>query len=595
VSAAAAVGFVAGMTFVGVGPDASSPAAADIPDRIGSVQGAVSSVDADLHLVEYGRPDRRGGTREFTGHLGYRGPEELDLALTETGPSRARVVGGGSAGDGDVHLTVDRDRWRLEAVRSCTPAPGRAACTGGAAPVVREVTGRAPFSEAAPIPLELVAPVDSFDLAAPPASLGERTVAGRRAVGVAATAGQVARFVEDLSPAGDLRALYPSDPVEMWLDRDDLVPLALVVRAADTPERQAWAAAQGYDDQPGRRVLTFNARAIRIDPKAGILDAAADSRGARRQAVAPVDGGSGEALVDDAGRRAALIEARATATRVGTAQLRRQAVSTAAAAAAARGAAGGLDRNRVDEGFRSGATTLVPTPDDLPDGFGPARSGVVAGAGRRVEVRSWTDGRAWVKAEATADWRAGHLFGDLGAAVRPVDLGGAGRGYVSVDGRKVALHGRRVDLVVSGSLPTAELLTVAEGLGVRGRAVPATWREAWATTLSAAVARSHRPLLAPAGLAGFGRPAVSALPDRTVTQAYGGPGDRGFMLTQAPTPVLPPPTEDTVGVEVRGRPGRYSPNQAQLEWTERGSSLSLSGPSLTLPDLLDIAADLTPR
>jgi len=150
-----------------------------------------------------------------------------------------------------------------------------------------------------------------------------------------------------------------------------------------------------------------------------------------------------------------------------------------------------------------------------------------------------------------------------------------------------------VDVVVSGSLPTEQLLAIADGLGVRGRAAPAGWRESRAATLTGAAAMSHRSLLAPAALAGFGRPAVSVLPDHTVTQVYGGPGDRRFVVTQTPTAVLPPPTDDTVGVEVRGRPGRYSPAQSQLEWSERGSSFSLASPTLTLTELLDIAAGLT--
>jgi len=560
ISAAAAVGFLAGMTFVGVGPDANSPAAADVPARIGSVQASVDSVSADIRVVEYGRPDR-DGSRDLVGHLAYGGPEELELSLTETGPSRDRAQGGGSPGDGDVRLSVLADRWLLDAVRTCTPAPGRAACPAGATRFVREVSGREPFSEAAPLPFELVAPVDSFALAGQPPSLGERTVAGRRAVGVSASAAQIASFLDGLSPADDLRAVYPTDTVEMWLDRDTLVPLALVVYAADSPERRSWAASQGYDDEPGDRVLAFTTENVQIDDPT-----TADS-----------------ATRDAAARAKAQMQAEA------------RRVEAAAEARVRYNGTAGFSRREDDEGFRSAPTTLLRSvpASALPDGFVPARSGVVDnGGGPLVEVRSWSDGRAWVKVEATKVWLANHLFGDLGPAVRGVDLGDdAGRGYVSADGHKIGIHGEKVDLVVSGSLPTEQLAEIAAQLGVRGQKAPRLWRESRATSLAAAASSTPR-LLIPTGLSGFGAPAVTVLPDQTVTQVYAGPGDRGFVLTQTSIPVLPPPTDDAVGVEVRGHAGRYSPAQSQLEWSERGASFSLVSPSLSLTELLDIAANL---
>jgi hypothetical protein len=536
ISAAAAVGFLAGAAFVGLGGDGTAPAAADLPERIVTAQSAVQSLVADIEVVEHGRPDR-DGAREFAGRIVYGGPETLQLTLEERPGSRERAEGSGAPGDGDVRLSVTGDRWRLDAVRGCMPAPGRAACPDGSTRVVRSVTGRAPFSESAPVPMELVAPVESFALAPAPPSLGERTIAGRRAIGVRVTAAQVARFLEQLSPAGDLRAVHPTDTVEMWLDRDDLVPLALVVRAADSPERERWAAAQGYDDRPGQEVLAFGTTGVRIN-----------------------EGGVGIGGASQGGP--ALLHA-------GTPEL-----------------------HRVDEGFTPGDAPNVPVPAALPDGYTSSRAGTThSSAGPAVEVRSWTDGRAWVKVEATTEWTAQHLFGGLGAAVRSVDLGSGGRGYLSADGRRVAVHTDGLDVVVTGSVPTDELVELAGSLGLRGERTPEGWRESSATSIARAATRVPH-LLTAAGIDGFGRPAVRLVPGDAVTQVYAGPGDRGFVLTQSPAPDLPPPADDTLGVEVRGRPGRYSAEQSLLEWSEDGTALSLTGPSLSLPELLDIAADL---
>jgi hypothetical protein len=542
VGAAAAVGFLAGLAYVGLGGEGTVPAAADLPARLATAQTTVRSLSADIEVVEHGRPDR-DGARQFTGRLVYGGPEDLQLTLAETAPSRERAQGGGAPGDGDVQLRVDGDRWLLDSVRGCMPAPGRAACPTGAARVVRAVTGRAPFSEAAPVPLELVAPVESFALAPDPPSLGERDVAGRPAVGFRATAAQLARFLEQLSPAGDLRAVHPTDPVEMWLDRDDLVPLALDVYAAGGPERERWAATQGYADRAGEPVLSFAADQVQVN---GDVDPATPGD--------PADLDGGVTLL----------------------------------------AAGTPEQHRTDEGFVPGDAPLVPVPAGLPAGFTAARSGTTqAPGGPAVEVRSWTDGRAWVKVEATAEWRAEHLFGGLGAAVRTVDLGDAGQGYLSADGGRVAVHTDGLDVVVTGSLPSDELVELAAGLGLHGIATPDGWREASATTLTRAAARMPRLLSTTAGgLDGFGHPAIRVVPDDTVTQVYAGPGDRGFVLTQRATPDLPPPPDDTVGVEVRGHAGRYSAEQSLLEWSEGGSALSLTSPTLSLPELLDIAATL---
>src|SRR4029453_3278617 len=109
-----------------------------------------------------------------------------------------------------------------------------------------------------------------------------------------------------------------------------------------------------------------------------------------------------------------------------------------------------------------------------------SRGGVAGGGGGRgeprsgptVAVRTWTDGRAWVKVRATRDWPGGRLFGDLGQLGRPAGLG-AGVAYWSEDGSRVAVHGEGVDLLVTGSVSGTDLARVAASLPVAGRPVPA--------------------------------------------------------------------------------------------------------------------------
>jgi Putative zinc-finger len=537
---AALAGAAAGAAFVGIGREPRSPAAADVPARVVAAQSSITSLDAHFRLVERGvgtdagrGTNARGGTdavgatgagageRSRDGRLVYEAPESL--ALT--------VEGAAHGDDGaDTGLIVDGERWWQATPRRCAAGPG-AACPARETQWVRSVTGREPFSDQAPVPLELVSPVDSFTLAATPAGLGSRTIAGRRAIGVVVTAAQVAPFLDGLSPAG-LRPVHPGDPVEVWLDDDHLVPLEVIVRAGDDPDRARWAHDHGATERPGDVVVSFTVGSVAIN--------------------GPVDAG------------------------------------------AFRPPHGSKVDERVDAGFRAAGGMAAPRPAALPAGFRAHRSGVVTVPGApTVSVGSYTDGRAWLTVRATGDWPGGRLFGGLGASVRAVDLGGGGVGYVSDDGRQVALHGEGIDVVVSGSLPAGELREVAASLGVTGQPVPPSWDEAATATVAEAAAASGRLLVA-REIDGFGAPAVRITGD-TVSQVYAGPGDRGFTLVQSGADQLAPPADgDVAGVAVRGADGRYSHERGQLEWIEAGASHSLSSHTLSLAELLAIADGLAP-
>jgi len=529
VAAAFLAGAMVGATFVGLGGRRPSQVAlADLPARVVAAQRSLSSLAAEVSLVERNwHPDVP--ERVLTGRLRYRAPESLALRLTDRTayPSAAWVRD-------DVTLVVTGDRWWTRGPRGC-PVEAQPACTPRT-PQVRLVERREPFADATPVPLDLVTPVRSFTPAAAPAPLGTRRVAGRAAEGVATTAAQVAPLLTGLAPAGNLRAFHPADPVELWLDQAALIPLALRVTVAPGAERQRWAAAHGYPDRPGQVVLELTLRDVVLN------------RPLEAGAFPPPPAGT---RAEDAGFR-----------------------------------------DRPAPGLAAAGQT-APEPAWLPTGFRPYRSGVVGGAGGpRVTVRSWTDGRAWVKLRATGDWPGGRLFGDLGPLVRPLALG-TGVAYASEDGGRVAVHGDGVDLVVGGSLAPAVLVRVAASVPVTGRPVPAGWAEAATATLPQAHAASPG-LLRPHDPAGFAPPAVR-VDGRVVTLAYAGPGSRGFLLVQSPGTQLTPPLDaDARGVRVRRSDGRWSAERGQLEWVEGGRVLDLRSATLSLEELLAIAASLEP-
>lgn len=429
----------------------------------------------------------------------------------------------------DVTAVVDRDQSWRAGPAAC-PREAQPSCTPDQ-PRILGATEREPFPDAAPAPLDLVVPVGSFAGGGASASLGEQRVAGRAAVGVEVTVAQVEPLLDGVLASGNWRELYATDRVRLWLDRESLVPLRLQVFAAPSRERDRWAAHRGYTDDPDTPLLEMRLRGVRI--------------GATRPAEFPP------------------------------------------------APPGVLARS---QGFRDLPSDQVaaPTPATLPPGMTDHRAGVVdTPNGPEVAVRTWTDGRAWLKLRVTREWSGDRLFGDVGGPVRAVDLGAAGTAYVGDAGRRVALHGAGIDAVVTGSVGEGALLDVASSLGIRGEPVPPSWSEAGTATTEQA-ASALRGVLVPRKVGGFAEPAIRIDGD-VVTLAYAGAGSRGFELVEGPGRVLAPPVGvDVRGVEVRRTTGRYSPDRGELEWIENGIAVALRSQTLSLGELLRVADHLEP-
>lgn len=241
-------------------------------------------------------------------------------------------------------------------------------------------------------------------------------------------------------------------------------------------------------------------------------------------------------------------------------------------------------------GFVDGEVDL-PLPTSVPEDMQLHRSGTQATSEHDIATVTWTDGRAWLRLQGVRAWSGGRLFGDLGTVVRRVTLPDGGIVYISGDGQTAAVHTEGLDLLLGGSISSETLLEVAQSIPVRGLQVPPSWVEAADATLAAA-ARELPGLLVPSRLDGFGSPAAQVR-DGHVVIGHAGSGGRELTVTQRPGEALSPPvTDDVIGVEVRGQPGRYLPDGGELEWVEDGIVVSLRSDDLGLAALLQIAADL---
>lgn len=477
-----------------------------------AAQRGVVAFEAELEIEEHGWHPAVP-VRRYDGVLRYAAPEQLTLELHD----RTRYPGPEWVPN---HLTrvVTADAEWSTAVTSC-PRAQLPACLP-ATPTTGGVVDRVPLSGLGARLLDAVVPVESLHLGGG-TRLGTRTSPDGRLIGVQADAAQLAPLLDAVVGVGTWRELHPTDPVELWVDDDDLTPRELTVRAAGGDLRGRWASERGLSDDPGDILLT-----IRLTPRA---------------------------------------------------------------------AAGDLPEHRAPEGLPSArfveTEVDLPLPASLPDGMVVHRRGVQVTSEHDVATIAWTDGRAWLRLRAVEDWAADRLFGDLGSLVRRVTVPDGRVVYASGDGQAMAIHTRGLDLVLEGSVGRDALLETAASIPVDGRRVPADWVEAADATLAEASA-GLPGLLVPSELAGFGPPAIR-VGDGQVTIGYAGSGGRELVLTQRTgRAVSPPVVQDVVGVEVRGRPGRFLATGFELEWVEGGIVVSLRSQDLGLGELLRIAEDL---
>lgn len=529
------VGVVIGSVLVGGLRGPSDPAAAQVPERVAAAQFAVDSLSSRIEIHERGW-HAAVPARTFSGTIDYQAPDRLGLHLedTTTYPTDAWVPN-------DVDVVRTADQWWTRGPRDC---PG-AAQPGCAAPeprlVVIDDTG--PFSDAAPVPLDLVVPVRSFQRSPEPPPLGTRTIDGREAVGVEVTAAQLSPLLDGLRPAGNLRQLFAADEVDLWLDATSWTPLRIEVRASADPDRRTWAIDHGYVDQPGDAILTVELRDVRVNEG-----------------------------VD--------------ADRIGPAP------------------EGGVRRNAgfvplADEGT---AADVLPVanrgvtvdPSAVPEGLAPWTTGAFGvGTDHETVVQTWFGGRGWLSITSTTTWDGTALFGDLGSPVRRTVAPDGSVVYANLDGTRLGVHANGIDLVVAGSLDADALARVVAGIGITGETVPEDWRDA-ATETIASASDLLPGLLVPVADPGF-EPAAVRADGNVVTQAYAGAGSRGFVVVEAPGERLTPPLDMAVtGVRVRGVDGRYSATRGELEWVEGERILRITSSTLSRAELLAIAESMVP-
>lgn len=533
--------------------------AASIPHRIAEAARNLQAYQASYRIVERNW-NPAVPKRTFDVEVAFAATEQFRVDVTDT---TRYPAGGGSWQPNDSSLVVDGSRWSLEGPDVCIPAvttpcppPGSASVSPAAgAPVFHQlISGRPPFDADAPMPTDIILPVTTLAGSDRVDVIGQGTVAGRPAVEVSLSAQDAQPLFAFFQEAGSWRSLHPSDRVELWLDRESWFPLSYRVTAAPGQDRATWAARSGIEQESaGDEVLEVTLVSLSERP--------------------PLPG-----LFHAQGR--------------GTDEGFREAKGSALADAA-------------------GFEPVVPL---RLQGLQPGRSGTFAGAPGEA-VLSYADGLSWVRVRETRSWAGPSLFGNVDAFAQRVELpDGAGTAYFepasAQSGRRVAIHAAGIDVFLESNLPRDQLLALAASMPVHGLDIPDELRTQHLAGgvvlerlgLSELERRADFPVLVPATVPAGYRLSAAQLalyhPGTGATLYFSRDGTElggfGIRIYQSPGESIPPASGTALSqIEVRGVPGRWSPDQHQLEWVESdGVYRSISAPGLELGRIVGLAESM---
>jgi hypothetical protein len=418
------------------------------------------------------------------------------------------------------------------------------------------VTERSAFSPRAPLPADLVLPLDVLASTRGITVLGDGTVLGRDAVRVELSFERAAPLFPFLRLGGTWRPFYSEDRVVLWLDARSWFPLRWTVVPSATSDRRAWELRFGLPAEPADR------------PILDVVVTAIDERPpAARTFRIPGVGDPTEIPLPDLAAAAGFASPPIAPT--ATADLR--------------------------------LTSALATPPG--DETAPQT------------LLTYTEGLSYLRVSERRDWAGPRLFGPLDAAAEQVVIPGGGVAYyepASDDlGRRLAIHSVVTNLYLETNLPREDLLAVAASLPVRGERVPRSWRvdaapglEVERVSLSLARREAPFPLALPSELPeGYafasaeleragGSVGVTMHLRQRATDLAGGP----IRIHLEPADRLPPASSASQElIDVAGAGGRWIAAASRLEWVRDGVYASIEAPDLDLRQILAIAALMSTR
>jgi hypothetical protein len=230
-------------------------------------------------------------------------------------------------------------------------------------------------------------------------------------------------------------------------------------------------------------------------------------------------------------------------------------------------------------------------------GLDPYRAGIIE---HQREVLAFADGMMWLKISSEPSRLRRAIFQN-----KAEELALAGGGYAYYEPgsssfkRRVDLYGPRRHVHLESNLPRAELLAVAASLDIRGRRT-----DLWGTgglrlrRLDVSAPLPDEFALAPGYLPpGYRASSAFESASGTVTVYYRRAEAEfdgiGIRVTQSrKVSLLPPTSENTVGVRIGSESGRWAVERGELEWIDHGVYRAVAAPSFGLATAVRIARSL---
>jgi len=488
--------------------------------------------------------------RTFVADVAFRQPESFLVRVRDTtdypSPTWPR---------NDLTSVTDGHTWQAIGPNPC-PRAELPACPD-TQPVVRSVVDRIPFDADTAMPSDIIIPMTVLAAADRVDVVGSALVAGRQAVALELAYQDATPLIRYLQFLGSWRPFFPEDRVVIALDQETWFPLRYQVFPSPSPQRAAWASAQGFPkEDPAQPVFTATIRTISTQvPRSDSFTVAVP-----------------EGAVDE----------------------------------------GFQDLPLSSLPIVARATLITPTQTE---GLPVVRLGTLSRTSARpyqAVTFAYEKGLSWLSITRVTSWDQAAPFG-VGPFAERLDLPGAkGLGLYepasSTEPRRLAMHTDQGEFLVVSNLPRSSIVAVAASLPVRGLPLPEAWRiRRWrqgfvedGLDLEDAIFRAGFPVMFPRLLPSGYRASAAELEQaegtKGITIVFRRPAAElgtGLLLFEASGQPLPPATgADQQVVSLRGTLARWSPGEGRLEWIENGIYLSITGSSFGLPDLMSIAGSL---
>ena len=216
--------------------------AAVVVDEVRAEARALDTYRATFSIIERGWHENVD-VRRFSAEVTYKAPQSFRLSVTD----HTEYPPGDWPANG-VELVANPRAWWISEPSTCPPSSLPGCMDAGTDREQRALVQRRPFDGTIGLPTDLILPLQTLSDSPGFEVEPDGRLLGRPTLHITLPFREALPLVSSLQTGGSWRTFYPSDRVDLWIDRVTGFPIGFEITADKTPERKAWARAQGYED-----------------------------------------------------------------------------------------------------------------------------------------------------------------------------------------------------------------------------------------------------------------------------------------------------------------------------------------------------------